>query len=305
MSIQSDYPAVSGVLRHINICPLSIKHFTNGYCHQVYLIECTDAKYVLRITDRGGVEYYKGSLHWLPAMSRLGIAVPQILQSGEYEGHFFALITYIEGKDLGDIYPALTSEEKRGLAESVAAIQKKVSSLSREDFYGYTVGPRFQSWKDVVKELLDRAKSRISLNCVFSSDYIDAVSNKMALFDAYFAKIQPVAFLDDVTTKNVLIHDGRLSGIVDIDEISYGDPLFAIGLTHMALLYSGHDTEYIIAWMNALELTEEQREAERFYALLFCVDFMGEQGMAFNNGRHVEIEQEKVKRLTEIFYSLL
>jgi len=39
-----------------------------------------------------------------------------------------------------------------------------------------------------------------------------------------------VTFLPDLTTKNVLVARGTLSGIVDIDTIAVGDPLFWLSL---------------------------------------------------------------------------
>ena len=37
--------------------------------------------------------------------------------------------------------------------------------------------------------------------------------------------VPPLPFLDDLTTKNVLVDGGRLSGVVDVDVVCFGDPL--------------------------------------------------------------------------------
>ena len=84
---------------------------------------------------------------------------------------------------------------------------------------------------------------------------------------AYFSAVRPTAFLGDITTKNVLVHEGKLSGIVDVDEICYGDPLFVVGLTHMALLAMGADTDYTTGWRRCGQL---QNSAGLFSFTLCC-----------------------------------
>jgi hypothetical protein len=122
--------------------------------------------------------------------------------------------------------------------------------------------------------------------------------------ESYFAAIQPAPFLDDTTTKNVLVDHGRLSGVVDVDQLCFGDPLFTIGLTNMALLADGLDVDYVEHWMNLLNLGKQQRQTVEAYTLLFCVDFMSELGQRFNKEEHPEIDLEKFARLKSVFETL-
>ena len=56
-------------------------------------------------------------------------------------------------------------------------------------------------------------------------------------------------------------------------------------LTRMSLLNKGYDTEYVDAWCETLAVSDEQRAMLQFYTALFCVNFMGELGRAFNRQR--------------------
>lgn len=47
-------------------------------------------------------------------------------------------------------------------------------------------------------------------------------------FDSYTSEVKPTPFLDDTTTKNVIINDGKLSGIVDVDYVNFGDHLLTL-----------------------------------------------------------------------------
>jgi len=65
-------------------------------------------------------------------------------------------------------------------------------------------------------------------------------------------RIAPTPFLDDATTKNVIVHDGRLTGIVDLDWIGAGDPALAPALTKVSLTAAGRATRYADLLLDAM-----------------------------------------------------
>jgi hypothetical protein len=95
------------------------------------------------------------------------------------------------------------------------------------------------------------------------------------------------------------VYAGRLSGIVDVDWLCFGDSLFTIALTRAALLSSGADPEYTDHWCKMLDLSEEQHRVVRFYTALFCVDFMSEFGQRFSQGRE-PLDLERLGRLERV-----
>ena len=99
---------------------------------------------------------------------------------------------------------------------------------------------------------LRRSRARIVAAGVADPGYADRVEAYLERHRAYLDAVAPTPFLDDTTTKNVLIADGTLSGIVDVDYLCFGDPLLTVALTRMALLARGWDTDYIDYWCAAL-----------------------------------------------------
>jgi len=291
----------------LNINPVEITRFTNGYCHSVYYIKDINNEYVLRITNKENKEYYYGSVKWLSELILFDIPVPKILKHGQFNDVFFTLISYIHGKDLGEVYHTLNNFEKQGIIKELSIIQGKISTLPNSKLYGYpdSKDTSFATWIDFLKSLINRSYARIKQNNIFNVDMCDNVTEIMYSFQEYFQKVKPTPFLDDITTKNVLIHEGKLSGIVDIDEICYGDPLLVIGLTNMALLSIEADTKYIDFWLNEINTNDIQRKAVTFYTLLYCIDFMGEQGMRFDNDNVVSYDQKKVDLLKCVYNNLL
>jgi hypothetical protein len=93
--------------------------------------------------------------------------------------------------------------------------------------------------------------------------------------------LSPVPFLHDTTTKNVIVTlEGSFSGIVDVDDLCFGDPRYVVALTLASLMASGRPTRYVNVWMNAAGYRDYR--IFRRYVALFLVDFMSEHGQEFN-----------------------
>ena len=107
-----------------------------------------------------------------------------------------------------------------------------------------------------------------------------------------------------MTTKNVLIHKGKLSGLIDIDNVCFGDKLYVVALTNMALIDKGFNTNYIDYWTEELNITPDERHILDFYTLIFCLDFMSEKGMQFNKTAPMKISDAEILKLKNIFARL-
>jgi hypothetical protein len=117
-----------------------------------------------------------------------------------------------------------------------------------------------------------------------------------------------LAFFDDATTKNVLISDGKLAGIIDLDWICFGDRLYVIALTTMSLLSMHVDLEYVDYWKKLENLNNMQETVLLFYILVFCVDFMSEKGMRFNKEETDKVNTDGIiflENTFEIYYKNL
>ena len=136
-------------------------------------------------------------------------------------------------------------------------------------------------------------------------EVVDRLERWMPTFDQSFAQVTPTPFLPDATTKNVIVYAGRLSGIVDVDTVCFGDPLRTVGLTRMALLSMGAATEYIDFWTAAMGMREDRQEILDFYTATFCVDFLGEIGHAFNRNAPEPVATARQERLLTILSTLI
>lgn len=279
--------------------PKNITRCAVGEGNYVYIVELEERKVVVRCSEETGA--YKDTIYWLERLSTIDIPVPRVLGKGTFEGYEYLILTYFEGQDIGLVYESLTAGEKQEIAKTVVEIQNKVSALALENI------PKDWSWKAFfVEDMLNRAKERIITNgCYFDPEKVERLMRvaKEKELAEYFASIKPIAYLDDISTKNLLIHEGRVSGVIDIDWMGAGDKLTYVAMTKMALLNMGCDTDYVTYLLEEMHLTEMEKRAFEFYTLLFCVDFMGERGMCFMDKR-VPVSEEIVGKMNGIYEKL-
>lgn len=267
-----------------------------GHGNYVYIISGETDKYVVRCSDEAGA--YADTVYWLERLKTVDIPVPEVITSGKYQDCDYIILSYIAGEDLGVVYSELSSDEKRTIAEEVIRIQNSAASLEPDDIEdGWT-------WNTFIRDMLERAKYRIELNGYFDSNRVERLREMGGELQDYFDQIKPTAYLDDISTKNLLIEKGRVSGIIDVDWIGLGDSLTFAAMTNVALLNMDCDTDYVEYLLEAMNISQIERKAFIFYSLLYCVDFMGERGMCFGDKR-IDVNEEIISRLNQIYDKLM
>lgn len=272
--------------------PSSIERCSVGHGNFVYIVECKDSKYVIRCSKE--VDAYEKSIYWLEKLANIEIPVPTVIGKGTYKEYEYLILTYIEGKDIGDVYSKLTDSEKRAIAKEIVSIQDKVAELHWDEV------DEDWSWYSFIVYMLERAKERIAVNCYFDVNKVERLYGLMEPLKTYFSYVKPIAYLDDISSKNLLIHNGELSGIIDIDWIGIGDKLTYVALTNIALLNLEYDTDYVKYILDEMQVSEVQYKAFLFYSLMYCVDFMGERGMTFMD-KTIEVNEQIIDRLNGIY----
>ncbi len=287
---------------NFNKYPNEIKRFEIGYGNYVYRICFGENNFVIRINSDESA--YKDTIYWLDKLKGLEIPVPKVIYKGRYYTLSYLILNHIDGDDLGNVYGNLSTEEKKGIAREIVNIQNVVATLPRNRGYGYLTSYDDENykrcWKDVIIKHLDRSRNGIKENKIFDYKKVDKIEKLLDKYDKYFSAIKPIPFLDDLSSKNVLINEGKLSGVIDFDWICFGDKMYYIALTNMALISLGYDTEYIEFLMEEMKASEIEREILRLYTLAFCVDFMAEKGMKFKD-KIVKVVQNEIELLNRVY----
>ena len=284
--------------------PTNIIRNTVGLAGYVYTVVFNDTKYVIKISDDKNLII--GSTYWLNKVKDLDIPTPCVIAENLVNAPYYFVMSFIPGKDLGLVYSSLLKSEKKIIAKKIIGFQKEIKKLPMAKGFGslnsYEDSENIcSSWEESLLNDINRAEEAIINNGIFSVEYVLKLKKIVPNFREYFNSIKPVPFLDDITTKNVLIHEGKLSGIIDLDWISFGDEVLFLGLVTMALLSMKADIDYADYLKDEMNLNEMQERALKFYVLMFCVIFMSEKGMCFNQAEPMKVSEEDKMLLQEIF----
>ena len=105
--------------------------------------------------------------------------------------------------------------------------------------------------------------------------------------------------------RNVIAKSGAVTGIIDVDEVWFGDPLLAIGRGKTVLLTMEQDCDFIGHWCQFLRLSEHQLQTVDFYALLYSVRFMGTMGQTLNGNYSLQTDPNISPLLEKIANDML
>jgi hypothetical protein len=222
-----------------------VHRFTTGLAHYVYDVVTDSGRAVVARIARSQPPSIAHAVAWSERLRPLGVPLPALLHA-DAEARLLAwpsmLLERLPGTDIGHAYAALSTAQKADIARGVCAAQALVQALPPARGYGLACTyeePLLPTWQGVVEASLARSRARIAAAGVVDPAHVERVAELVPSFGRHFAAIAPRPFMDDTTTKNVIVHEGRLAGIVDVDALCFGDPLFTVGLTRASLLELG------------------------------------------------------------------
>lgn len=224
----------------------AVARMAYGHGSVTYRVD-TDGGAAVIVRTNTDPDIYAGTLANLDALRGLGLPVPSVLHSDLTRSRCpfaYVMTDTFPGRDLGFELADMTAAQMTRLAKHVVGFERQVSGLPQGLGYGFMpIGAAggYGRWFDAVRA--DRRAIGAAINAVADpgidrelaelfADVWSALDRSSGRLDA----IEPICFLDDLTTKNVIVHDGSLRGVVDFDVVCYGDPMYWLALTQVAVL---------------------------------------------------------------------
>jgi len=315
-NVPTEETAIAIIQAVFNQSTLQAHRFETGLCHYVYdVIMASQQRVVVRIAHPYTTALLEGGLLLSEPLRSQGVPLPKVLHadlSSTTVPFAFVILEHLPGTDLGNVYAELTKGEKHAIAYAVNRVQSYVHLLPCGKGFGCTTSleesPPYPSWIALVEGTLSDSEETMSGQILSDDSYsrsIERLRREMSHMSSYLAEVEPIPFMDDITTKNVLVHRRKFSGIVDVDEICYGDPLWTIGITQMALLKQRQNLDYTNAWIGCLNLSATQKRALTLYTAMFCVIFLSELGQTFNKPKAVAADTMEIQYLLNSLNELL
>ena len=283
--------------------PLNASRFTTGSSHYVYEVWFADRpSVVVRIGDRGAHRAMQGATQLSHLLRPLGVPLPAILAVSLETELPWLILERLPGTDLGKVIATLDGRQLDRLAGKIAEAEASTARTKTAGRYGYAATPEsapFATWSQVLDAGLDRSRRRIAAAGLFEPALANPLCAAVAAQRAELDRIAPTPFLHDTTTKNVIVtDDGHLSGIVDVDDLCFGDPRYPAALTLAVLTAYGGPVQYVSAWLRHAGRPDDP--IFRLYVGLFILDLMAEHGQVFN-GNELPSDDEARAALRKAF----
>lgn len=210
----------------------------------------------------------------LDVLRALELPVQSVLAAGPTaSGGSYMILNWIPGRDLVHELAGMSRGQMSRLAEQVVDAQRRLGSLPASNGFGWApIGQNapLENWSSAFGQAAPASM-------VDDGTLLGGLRARLCLLrsrvEPYFSTVPARAFLDDLTTKNVLVENGVLSGIIDVDFVCYGDPLLAVGATMASLAADLPEAAafYGAELVRCSSPTAQERLAVWFYAALWGI----------------------------------
>lgn len=298
------------IWRHFKQVPLMINHISIGICNEVYCVQLVDKEIIVRLSTYK--KFLMGSHDHIPQFKALGITVPTIL--AEDYGKTLVPFCYqiqnkIEGQDLGQVIQDLTPDQLRSLSKEVAKIFHLVKAMPTTGQFGVIWGggenDLSDTWTDRMRIWLDESIARGIRTGVIDDMLLTLAENLFHEYKPYFNSVQPTMYYGDISSKNVMIYNGKFSGLVDLDGLTQGDPLEALGRIKLSWYGTAYGEFYNNELMRELKITPAERKLVTMYALLNQISLTCENGIEFNQNTKAIVNKQQEKNDKKIIRALI
>lgn len=289
--------------------PHLVQRMTDGLANEVYAVSLASRDVVVRLnTDSHAM---RGAEAHIALFHTLGIPVPEVL-AADYDQALVPFAWQVQsrlpGRDIGRVIETLSTSQLTAIASEIAKIVRALAPLPSNGRFGWTGGAgeaAYATWLELLEALAGQIAARIAIRGVVAPRYLRAIETLLTDHADYFGAVVSTFYYDDMSSKNVMVHDGRFVGLVDLDTVAHGDPLEGVGRIEASWFGTAHGRVYADAVMAALALGAEQRRMVSVYAVVNRIAWLSEQGVKFNENTSAAIDRDAVKRDEAIIDAML
>lgn len=285
----------------------SCERFPTGLRNWVYDVTFESGRQVVvRMSHSENGAELDGGLFWTPMLVECGVPVASIIAHDTTCEQPYVVLERLPGTDLGNVFDTLSPDDLARIAGQVGAMQHAATSLPRGAGFGYALSYDTvldETWPAVLEQQVDRAEQWIRTAGVVDPSHAESVRIQLGASTSLLNDVAPIAFLHDATTKNVIVDAGQVTGLVDVDTMAFGDPLWAVALTRMSLLSARREDTYIDLLVDAMGIRYQQARLD-LYTRIFCLTFLGELGQAFNQPSTSPVDIAHQQHLESVFANL-
>ncbi|MCU1292942.1 MAG: aph(4)-Ia [Bryobacterales bacterium] len=216
---------------------------TEGEESQAYRFRSGTRTYVMRI-NRNKEGFEKDAFAY-ERFARPGLPIPEVIEIGQIEEHFFCISENISGVTLQDLQP-------NELASTLAPTARILDVIAASDLEGISgFGPfdshgvgSDESWRDFLTSIADfRRYDWVAVQDCAAMNEVHRLFTQLDMLVAHCPETRQLVH-GDFGSNNVLSDGQRITGVVDWSAALIGDPLY--------------DVANIFFWRNWLDCMQQQ-----------------------------------------------
>ncbi|MEM6348405.1 MAG: aminoglycoside phosphotransferase family protein [Bacteroidota bacterium] len=271
---------------------------TIGICNEVYELRYGSEGYILRMNTQKNLLY--GTHKFLPLFKELKIKTPDIIAEDYTQTDLpfcYQILTKLPGQDLKLAIEDMSTTELKELAVDIAAIFDKFNSRPAQSDFGGLTGMHEESIPSMLAVVQNQRRGIWQSNRRFqvleqvSFDRLDELINE---HQDYFLQLVPKLYYDDMSAKNIMIHEGKFEGLVDLDFLRKGDYIEVLGAIKAVWYGKEHGRIYLDEIIRIQALNKTQQKLINLYAIIHLMMWTSEAGNAFNGNASTEINWRAV-----------
>ena len=262
----------------------NIKRLSGGFCSAVYLVETAEEKMVLKLASGTGVKVMRNEVKYIPTeaemlklfQERLDIPMPKLLfydDSGEICDVPYFFMSYLDGVPLCDDQ-TITDAQRADVKKEMGVITRKICSL-KADIFGIPNIPESYCKKnsDFINLLLlcDAEEKGIAIPGITSADLKKLIRKYGKELDEVTG---PVYVHTDTWDGNLLIKNGKLTGLIDYAAVLWADPL----LSHDFHDFGDVPNPYFLQGYGKIEFTKNEKIRIQIYRIWQRLGMVVERG---------------------------
>jgi aminoglycoside phosphotransferase (APT) family kinase protein len=210
--------------------------------------------------------------------------------------YYYQVQERITGTDLGNVVQTLTDQQLKNLAKDIAAVINKIKTIPSTEKFGpvWGNGGEFSdTWTERMRLWIEETIERGGKTGVIDKPLADLAHKLYENYVPHFNSVKATTYYGDMCSKNVMIADGRFSGLVDLDALTQGDSLEAVGRMKTSWYGTSYGKLYSDAVMDELGLNAGQKKVVTAYALMSALAWTAENGIKFNENTTAVVDKEK------------
>jgi aminoglycoside phosphotransferase (APT) family kinase protein len=233
--------------------------------------------------------------------------VPQIHSSGSFsasgEKYFYLITDYVQGDDLWSVIQQLTDEQKRNIGSETAQFLNELHSITGTSYdighYIATIPDFKETWKDghlKYAESLSNSISETNSGCLSNNTVSKAFDYIYTNIDSLEYQAGARLLHNDFHPKNIIVHEGRLIGIIDWECSQFGEADFElVHLFHWCIYPSILDNNLCLFLKSVVENLQSASEVPNIEKRLTIYQLEHELNQLIWNGK--KQEEERVQRI--------